>query len=112
MEQTNEKLPTELMSAIPPAAALPASSIGGNCQNGAAQATAPERADDQRGECDRRMVRKHADRDQTRGAREARDRRVNRRSNVRSECRTKGMILSAILSSTRSVSLTPSTVVP
>jgi len=41
MEQTNEKLPTELMSAIPPAAALPATSIGGNCHDGAAQATAP-----------------------------------------------------------------------
>jgi hypothetical protein len=36
-----EKLPTELMSAIPPAAALPASSIGGNCQKGAPAARGP-----------------------------------------------------------------------
>ena len=36
-----EKLPIELMSAIPPAAAVPANSIGGNCQNGAPALTPP-----------------------------------------------------------------------
>ena len=36
-----EKLPIELMSAIPPAAAGPASSIGGNCQNDATAVAGP-----------------------------------------------------------------------